>query len=127
MKKIEKSLLAICLMATAIISIATSKTSDSAPVTSTRYGEASNCASAVTNVSITVSSEGKITEPANTSFLSFGLPVVDLVIGTANVSGVSNNIQRSCSYSLDTTSGRMHIYTCRDNGAFACMVTFTEI
>jgi len=119
-----------CLIATGVISIATSKqTYNLDDLTFSNYGAASNCPNAtVTNQAITVSSAGIITNPAGMDFLSLGLPVTNLVIPTQTpLTGTVNSANRTCTYSVNTTNGTLHIYSCSDNNVLICQVTFTQL
>lgn len=128
MAKLKKVFSLICLMATAVVSIATSKAPNSAPDSSFRYGAASNCPDAiVTNQSITVLAGG-ITSPSGMDFSMLGLPTATVSIGQQTiVSGMVNGQIRSCTYSYDAALGAMHIYSCTDNGFASCQVSFTSL
>ncbi|MGE0631870.1 MAG: hypothetical protein AB7O96_05655 [Pseudobdellovibrionaceae bacterium] len=127
--KTENILLALCLTMTAVVSIATSQAPSSGrTATKSAAGAASNCPGAIlTNQQIVATSYGTITDPADIDFTFFGLPEEVVVIGQTSVSGLVNGVTRTCVHSVDTTSGTMHVYTCSENDAVVCEVTFTAL
>ena len=129
MKNINIIFVIICLIGTSIVTIATSKKGDSPVLLNSIYGSASNCLNAtVTNQAITVSSAGSILSPEMIDFRNLGLPVATLKIATETaISGMVGSVVRSCSYSLNSTSGTLHVYSCDDNGTPSCQVSFTPL
>lgn len=117
---IERLIVFFCLISTAIVTIETSKKGDD-------FGAASNCANAkITNQVITVNEYGIVIAPSDRSFLDFGLPTSSLMIATQTaVSGTVNRATRDCTYSLNTTSETLHVYSCSDNGTPTCQISFT--
>ncbi len=122
MKKLIESLI---LVFAAVVSVATSKKTDAVSAPIREYGMASNCSNATyTNQSISVQSN-RVISPADATFLSFGLPTAYMTIASdAIVSATSNGVNRECTYSFQNN---MSIYTCKDNGVFACQVSFTSL
>lgn len=122
----KKAIASLVLLVTTAVTVATSTAPDS-PY-ETYYGAASNCANAtVTNESIGVIYGTKINTPEGMTFLSLGLPKSQVNIANdTTVSGtLTGGITRVCTYSLNTTSGILHVYSCSDNGTATCQVTFT--
>lgn len=124
MKRFEKVFIAFCLMVTSVITIATSKAGDEVDII-TFYGAASNCSNAtITNQVIGVT-DNMIVTPEGTNFTHLGLPKATLSIATeTTTSGTVNAKTRVCTYSLDSSSGTLHMYTCLDDGSPACITTF---
>lgn len=129
MKNIKIIFVIVCLIATSIVTIATSKSSNGTVLVNSNYGSASNCSNAtVTNQVITVSSSGFIVSPEMIDFKNLGLPVATLQIATQTaISGTVGSVSRSCTYSLNSTSGTLHVYSCDDNGTPSCQVSFTPL
>lgn len=123
MKRFEKVFVAFCLIATSVITVATSKVDDEIDIT--LYGAASNCSNAsITNQVIGVT-DNMIVSPDATDFTDLGLPQPTLSIATeTTTSGTVNAKTRVCTYSVNTTSGTLHVYSCLDDGNPECMVTF---
>ena len=129
MKNIKIIFVILCLIGSSIVTIATSKKSDIPVLLNSNYGSASNCSNAtVTNQAITVTSAGIIVAPEMINFRNLGLPVTSLKIATDTaISGAVGTVVRSCSYSLNTTSGTLHVYSCTDDGTPSCQVSFTPL
>jgi hypothetical protein len=123
MKTSEKLFVTFCLVATTVITVATSKVKEDEQGIS-YYGAASNCVNPNVNEVIGVSSN-MIVSPDAVDFTDLGLPQPTLSIASeTSVSGTVNSQTRVCNYSLNTTSGTLHVYGCSDNGVPACQVTF---
>lgn len=121
----------LILAVTAVVTVATSKGGGtSAPAPTSRYGVATNCANATqNNIEISVT-EGQVTSPTGVTFASFGLPLATLAVsGNQTISGeVAAGVTRSCTLSDSSNNGaRMSVYTCADNGTFACQVSLTHL
>ena len=129
MKNIKIIFVIVCLIATSIVTIATSKKRDIPVLLNSSYGSASNCLNAtVTNQAISVTSTGIIVAPEMIDFRNLGLPVTTLQIATQTaISGTVGSVLRSCTYSLNSTSGTLHVYSCDDNGTPSCQVSFTPL
>ena len=123
MKRFEKIFVSACLIATTVVTVATSKVQDEIDLK--MYGAASNCGNAsITNQVIGVNGNAIVT-PDGADFMDIGLPQPYLSIATeTSVSGTIASVTRSCTYSLNSASGTLHVYTCLDNGAPACVITF---
>lgn len=121
----QKAIASLALLITAAVTVATS-TSPGNP-TEVEYGAASNCANAtVTNQKIGVIYSTKINTPEGMTFIDLGIPKAQLDIAyETTVSGtITGGATRVCTYSLNTTNGTLHVYSCADNGTAACQVTF---
>ncbi|MGE0763791.1 MAG: hypothetical protein AB7N80_10980 [Bdellovibrionales bacterium] len=83
----------------------------------------SDCASPTSEGTISVSA-GQITAPGGTSYTDFGFPQSTVTLGTANT-GVVGGANRSC---IDTYSNQnqSYIFTCSDNGQYACSILLIE-
>jgi hypothetical protein len=117
----------LSLLIAAAVTVATSTAPDGTP-TEVYYGAASNCANAtVTNQSIGVIYGAKIQTPEGMTFLTLGIPKANLGIAyETTVSGtITGGLTRVCTYSLNTTSGTLHVYSCSDNNNPVCQVSFT--
>lgn len=114
------------LLIAAVVTIATSKAKDDETEYS-YFGAASNCANATTTNQAIIVSLGTITTPAGMTFVDLGIPKTTLTIPTeTTVSGtIAGGLTRVCTYSLNTTSGTLHVYSCSDNNNPVCAVTFT--
>ncbi|MGZ5278509.1 MAG: hypothetical protein ACXWC9_01115 [Pseudobdellovibrionaceae bacterium] len=128
----------ICLMATSVVTIATSKKSESdrlrkeaeddAARISLRhiYLVASNCPQALSHERITVEAD-VITSPVGTEFSHFGLPMDELNFLNQQISGYMQGQLRTCQYSiLDDHGTRLDLYTCYQNNIQICQVTFEK-
>lgn len=118
----------ILLVGVVAVTLATSKQKDSpSPV---NYGVATNCGNATKN-NITITTVGtEITLPVSTWFTDFGMPNTHLdITSNQNTSQeISTGVIRTCSPSKATNNGAtMYVYSCNDNGAAACTVTFTAL
>lgn len=124
MKRVEKVFVTFCLIATSVVTIATSKLKDEEAASF--YGAATTCSNAtINNVLIGVSYGNTMISPTGKNFTDLGLPKATLTIATETVvSATVNAVTRVCSYSLNTSSGTMHVYSCFDNNNPSCMVTF---
>src|SRR5687768_16059996 len=127
-----------CLLATSVVTIATSKKSDGdlrqinnvTPESLARkdYYVASNCPQAISQERITVTSE-LIEYPTNRNFYSYGLPSHNLNLTHSHqVAGDMNGILRSCIRSEQADWGTpLIVYTCSENNSFLCQVSFELI
>lgn len=112
----------------ALVTIATSTRKEYTPLPM-GYTVASDCGNATVISGPVTVLEDTVTEPANTTFLDFGLPMDKIYFGKENpVSAeIAPALIRSCIFSLTagpTESTRT--FTCSDNGVYACTVTFTK-
>lgn len=122
----QKVFVILSLLIAAAVTVATSKATDEETEYS-YFGAASNCANATTTNQAIITSFGAITTPAGMTFVDLGIPKTTLNIPTeTTVSGtIAGGLTRVCTYSLNTTSGTMHVYSCSDNSNPACQVSFT--
>lgn len=132
-----KSLFAVvCLLATSVVTIATSKNNSGERVSNVQvtpeslvrksYYVASNCPQAIYQDWITVANE-RIEYPSNRNFSSFGLPAQTLNLTHTNqISMMINGRQRSCIRSeiRDQTGLPLIVYTCEESGTLLCQVSF---
>lgn len=126
MNSLQKVFATACLIFAAVITVATSKAPEEETEYDT-YGAASNCANATTtNQEITVSFASIVT-PEGMTFIDLGIPKSTLDIANqTSVSGtITGGLTRVCTYSLNTTSGTLHVYSCSDNNNPVCQVSFS--
>lgn len=122
----NKIFAALCLLIAATVTVATSKKNDEETADDV-YGAASNCANATTtNQEISVSF-GAIVTPAGMTFLDLGIPksTLDIANETTVSAQIAGGLTRVCTYSLNTTSGTLHVYSCSDNSNPVCQVSFS--
>lgn len=121
----QKIFATLTLIFAAAVTVATSKVDEEPDVTA--FGAASNCANATTTNQIITVSNGSIVTPAGMTFVDLGIPRITLSIATdTTVSGtIAGGLTRVCTYSLNTTSGTLHVYGCSDNNNPVCQVTFS--
>lgn len=126
MNKNQKVIATLSLLIATAVTVATSKV-DNKETEYSYFGAASNCANATTTNQAIVTSLGAITSPAGMTFVDLGIPKTTLNIPTeTTVSGtITGGLTRVCTYSLNTTSGTLHVYSCSDNNNPVCAVTFT--
>ena len=118
----------LILLPFVLVSLATSKKKDTAPVPLS-YDLLSDCANATVTSGVITITEGVVTDPVNTTFLDFGLPVAELLPGFDNpITGeIAPALTRSCVYSFTTgTTHSTRTFTCSDNGIYACTFTLTR-
>lgn len=86
------------------------------------YRAQSDCVNPVQNVTISVA-DSAITSPASYSFTDLGFPTATLKVGQPNT-GVVNGANRSCESVFTSYAGTKdnYLYTCTDNGEFACNI-----
>ncbi|MBK7890446.1 MAG: hypothetical protein IPJ84_06220 [Bdellovibrionales bacterium] len=108
-----------CLVATSWTVIATSSSGGSLYGT---YRAQSDCVSPVVDLTISVV-ESTVTSPVSFTFLNLGLPTSTLNIGQP-VTGIVNGVNRVCEIAFTSGYGvgDNYLYTCSDNGQFACNV-----
>lgn len=123
MKRFEKVFVAFCLIATSVITVATSKKDDATNLSF--YVATSNCVNPNVNEVIGVSGN-QIVSPSSVDFTDLGLPQPTLTIATdTTVSGTANAVTRVCTYSSNNSNGtQQHIYGCSDNNVPTCAVMF---
>lgn len=126
MNSLQKIFTAACLIFAAVITVATSQFPSESTLIET-FGAASNCANATTTNQLITVTSGTITEPQGMTFLDLGMPQSTLSVAKqTSVSGtISGGLTRLCTYSLNTTSGTLHVYSCSDNNNPVCQVSFT--
>lgn len=122
----QKVFAVISLLIAAVVTVATSKATDEETELSS-FGAASNCANATTTNQTISTAFGAIVTPEGMTFIDLGLPKTTLDIPAETVvSGtISGGLSRVCTYSLNTTSGTLHVYSCSDNSNPVCQVSFT--
>lgn len=125
----------VCLLATSVITIATSKNSDTQqqpanyytaePLSKKNYYVASNCPQSVPQEQITVANDF-IEYPSQLNFSHFGLPTERLnLLATQQISNVVQGRQRNCVRSDQSNQGGLlTVYTCYESGAYLCQVSF---
>lgn len=124
----------LCLLATSVVTVATSKKTEGNGVGYTATPEslarkdyyiASNCPQAIPQDRITVSNE-LIEYPTNRSFYSYGLPAYNLNLTFAHqITADMNGRQRTCVRSEQIDQGTpLIVYTCSENGYTVCQVSF---
>ncbi len=121
----KKVFASLSLLIAAVVTVATSKQEEETEYS--YFGAASTCANATTtNQAISVSF-GSIITPAGMTFVDLGIPKTTLNVATdTTVSGtIAGGLARVCTYSLNTTSGTLHVYSCSDNSNPVCQVSFT--
>lgn len=123
-----------CLLATSVVTVATSKKHDGqgyegavTPESLVRkdYYIASDCPQAISQDRITIDNE-LIEYPTNRSFYNYGLPTYNLNLTFSNhIAADMNGRQRSCIRSEQVVWGvPLIVYTCSENGRFLCQVSF---
>lgn len=125
----------LCLLATSVVTIATSKNSDTQqqPVNyytaetlnRKNYYVASNCPQSVPQERITVTNDF-IEYPPQLNFSHFGLPTERLnLLATPQISNAVQGHQRNCVRSDVADRGvLLTVYTCYESGAYLCQVSF---
>jgi hypothetical protein len=138
MKNLKSLFAILCLVATSIVTVATSKKQvsdmDNANQAFTDslvqrdYYAASNCPMALPQERLTIANE-RIQYPTNLSFYDLGIPVLALNLTyTHQVSGMINGRTRNCARSvLPNQSSSLIVYTCSENGNFLCQVSFEAV
>ncbi|GEM_PF-4008883 len=122
-KKFSDVFALVCLIGTVWTVVATSSKDGSFSGT---YQVHSDCVSPVLNVQVTVFSS-TIQSPAGYDFTTLGFPTNSLSVGSDNL-GTSGGGLRSCKLTnRDGTIDDSFLYTCSDNGQFACNIYFTSI
>jgi len=121
----QKVFAVISLLIAAVVTVATSKATDEESEYF-YFGAASNCANATTTNQAISTLFGSIVTPEGMTFVSLGLPKTTLNIPSETVvSGtITGGLNRVCTYSLNTTSGTLHVYSCSDNSNPVCQVSF---
>ncbi len=120
----KKVFATLSLLVAAVVTVATSQQEETEY---SYFGAASNCPNrTVTNQAISTA-YGSIVTPEGMTFVDLGLPKTTLDIPAETiVSGtIAGGLTRVCTYSLNTTSGTLHVYSCSDNNNPVCAVTFT--
>lgn len=123
----------LSLLATSVVTVATSKDGVNPKVTPESlarkdYYVASNCPQAIYQDRITVSHE-LIEYPTNRSFYDYGLPAYSLNLTFSNqVTAEISGRQRSCVRTEQTHQGTpLIVYTCSENGTPLCQVSFEPV
>lgn len=124
MSKLQKLFAGLSLLIATVITVATSQRKDTEYL---YFGAASNCANATTTNQAISTSFGSIVTPAGMTFLDLGIPRSTLFVASdTTVSGtIAGGLTRVCTYSLNSASGTLHVYSCSDNNNPVCQVTFT--
>lgn len=135
-KNINTLFTLLCLFATSVVTIATSKKGDhpdaiisehkyNGSLIEKNYFVASNCPQSIAQEKITVVSE-RILRPANTNFSDFGIPAESINLTFTNqINHPINGQMRSCLRSEQVEQGTsLIVYTCSENGTLICQITF---
>lgn len=112
-----------------IIAAATSSVSTTTPVIRS-YSITSDCSNATLTSGTITASDSAIISPANTTYLSIGLPLSTLIVGSeSSISAeIAPALTRTCLYSTITVGlSTSAVYTCADNLIPACVVTLTPL
>jgi|GEM_PF-4198544 len=94
------------------------------------YSVSSNCSNATLTSGTITATDSTITSPANTTYLSIGLPLANLIVGgAATISAeIAPALTRTCLHSLVAVgSATNSVYTCADNSIPSCVVTLTPV
>jgi hypothetical protein len=131
---IKSVLSAICLLATSVITIATSKSTGKDGTIGTynagivrQYSVNSDCAGAIPYEALTMT-DSTITEPANRHFIDYGLPTeqIDLT-QPSQVSGLVRGATRTCVYSAQTQGTTpVDVFSCYEDNRYVCQVVFYQ-
>ena len=129
----------LCLLATSVVTIATSRKGDRydgqpAPYIRTEaterkdYDVASNCPQSVPQERITIANE-QITYPSQMYFSDFGLPTQTLNLDyNEEVNGDVNGLYRTCRRSeLKDQNTTLIVYTCSENNKRVCQISFEPV
>ncbi|MBK7842781.1 MAG: hypothetical protein IPJ71_03665 [Bdellovibrionales bacterium] len=139
-EKIRILFTAICLLSTAVVTVATSKKRNNElgyvyvneitpeSLAQRDYLVDSNCPQSIFQEQITVANE-RVKYPSDLSFLNFGLPSEDVNLTYSNqIVGEVDGVLRSCLRSQQVDQGiSLIVYTCSENGIFLCEVFFEEV
>lgn len=134
MKKLKKFFTVFCLLATSLVTVATSKksadqmTSDQAYYDSLKQKEyyvASNCPQSLYQERITVANN-RISYPTNLSFFDFGLPALEVNLTySTSLSGLVQGSTRTCLRTEQNHQGTsLIVYSCSENSQILCQVSF---
>lgn len=107
-----------CLLFAAWTVLATSTESETF---TGRFNIISDCFNPVIDSLVDVT-DGVITQPVGTTFLTFGFPV-SVLDTPRDTSGVVNGRNRICSLSYDNGPEKVYVFTCDDDGQYACTIT----
>lgn len=136
-RKLNTLVTIICLFATSVVTIATSKKKEGddalllKPPAETlarrNWLVASNCPFAIQQEMITVENE-MIQYPPNLNFTHFGLPNETLnIMLDSQTFRIINGVDRDCRSSKIVHQGTpLYLFTCTQNGAPLCQVSFEE-
>lgn len=124
MTKLQKLFAGLSLLIATVVTVATSQREDTEYL---YFGAASNCANATTTNQAISTSLGTIITPAGMTFLDLGIPRSTLFVAsdTTVSDTITGGLTRVCTYSLNSASGTLHVYSCSDNNNPVCQVTFT--
>lgn len=112
----------MCLVFTAWACLATSILGDS--INDGAIYVNSDCTSPASEMSVTVSG-GQIIAPGGVSYTDFGFPQSTVTLN-APVSGVVGSATRVCDDTYTDSDDVHHIFTCKDDGSYACTILITE-
>lgn len=130
LRSLQNSASVLILVAAAAATIATSKAGDYQPVAlvTRDYRVATNCANAIAQEEIRVSSNA-VTYPPSRDFKSYGMPLTEMdpSAGIAEIQGDFRGVIRRCLYNLyRETPSKIHLYTCYEANIQVCQTTFEE-
>ena len=121
----------LALFATSVVTVATSKKTDSPDYVveeaepTKNYLVASNCPGAVPQARITITNKNLVS-PSNINFFAFGLPTSQMsVSSTLQIEALVNGQERTCLRSEIVDQGTpLTVFTCSENGSVSCQITF---
>ena len=117
----KKVFSAFCLIVTAWACLATSVARES--VDSGSFYINSDCTTPPSEMAIAVTAN-QITAPGGVNYTNFGFPQNIVALGTPVV-GIVGLATRECVDTYSTTDGDRYIFTCKDNGTYACTIMLT--
>ncbi len=129
MQKLKVLFTIACMLATSVVTIATSKKSDQDPLQAAKTQEvylvASSCPGALPYDTVTIQNK-EIVSPQNRHASEFGLPSSLLSFRDEDVlSGWIGEKMRTCRHALiDHDQTKLNVYTCSEDGVEVCKVSF---
>lgn len=129
---IKSVLSVICLIATSVVTIATSKATNNDGSIGTykagivrQYTVNSDCAGAIPYEALTMT-DSSITEPLNRHFIDYGLPTEQMdLTQPSQVSGLVRGATRTCTYSAQSfNANSVNIFSCSESDHYVCQIIF---
>lgn len=123
----------LCLVATSVVTIATSKKGEDGYKLDYNLGRksylvASNCPQALPQQELVINN-GVIESPLEVRFIDFGLPMYNFnPMANATVQGLVFGQQRTCQYSSTMSNNvLLDVYSCYADNQFICQVSFERV